>query len=276
LRLNEYSTNNYSIERSVKFEEWETDDELRFTRFLIPRNDGNYLLAFSEETKKLGQLEVILKIMDSEGNNEGEKPVVIPSGFAIDAGSSSQTLKPSVSLGFMGNTVTALSKNDDFYAVSTEEFLVKKYDADGSYQSAFYYPIAGVPFDLDNYLKTAGPFIPKAHQIKRAFNEMNEQLPKTSPFIDNVIVDDENRIWVSISASKGAESHEWWILNESGKLIAKLELPRIQRIYDMKGGYIYARKDNGKKLGYLYSGDGSNEADAEYIVKYRIEFKERE
>lgn len=275
MRLNEYTIDGYAVERSIKFEQWDNDDELKFKNFVIPRNDGNYLLAFSDETQKLGQREIIFKVTDRKGKSISNQPMVLPSGFAINTGTTSQNLKPSLPLSFMGSTVTALSKEDAFYASSTKEFLVKKYDANGIYQSAFYYPIVGPPFDLDEYLKTAGPFTPKAHQIRKAFNEMNEEFPENSPFIDRIIVDDENRIWVAIRAGVEREKNEWWILKESGELIAKLLLPRIQRIYDIKNGYLYGRKDNGKPRGYLYSGDGSEEADAEYIVKYRIELTEK-
>lgn len=273
MRLNEYSANDYSFDRTIKFEQWKTDGELIFSNYVIPRNDGNYLLAFSDETQKLGQLEVIFKVMDSEGSTVSVKPVITPSGFSIDTDSKSQIPKPSLSLDFMGSTVTDLSNEDVFYVASTNEFLVKKYDADGVYQSAFYYPVEGQPFDLEKYLKEK-PFTPKARQIRSAFNDMNEELPKSSPIINQVIADDENRIWVSIPAGAERESNEWWVMRESGELVAKLLLPRIQRIYDIKNGYLYARKDNGKRFGYLYSGDGSDETDAEYVVKYRVELNE--
>jgi hypothetical protein len=276
LRLNEYSANDYTIERSIKFEQWNIFDGLSFKRMVIPRNDGNYLLAFSDETLKLGQLELIFKVMDSEGDSVSVQPVVTPSGFAIDTGSNSQTFRPSsLPLDFMGSTVTDLSNEDVFYVASTNEFLVKKYDANGVYQSAFYYPVEGPPFDLEEYLKEKA-FTPNARRIRGALDEMNEELPKAFPIINQVIADDENRIWVSIPAGAERESIEWWVLRESGELVAKLFLPRIQRIYDIKNGYLYARKDNGKRFGYLYSGDGSDEADAEYVVKYKIEFREAE
>lgn len=275
LRLNEYSVNDYSIERSIKFEQWNIFDGLSFQRMVIPRNDGNYYLPFSDETQKLGQLELIFKVLDSEGNSVSVKPVVTQSNFAIDIGSNSQTLRPSsLPLDFMGSTVTTLSNEDVFYVTSTNEFLVKKYDADGVYQSAFYYPVVGRPFDLEEYLKEK-PFTPSARQIRRALSDMNEKLPKTFPIIHQVIADDENRIWVPIPAGPERESYEWWVLRESGQLVAKLLLPRIQQIYDIKNGYLYARKDNGKEFGYLYSGDGSDEADAEFVVKYRMEWTER-
>lgn len=274
MRLNEYSTNDYSIERSIKFEQWDIYDTLRFKNFVVPRNDDNYLSAFSEKKPKLGQLEIFFKVMDSEGNNLSDNDLVFPAGFAIDTGSESGISKPSLPLGFMGNTIIAMSKEDDLYVISNNEFLIKKYDANGNYKSAFYYPIVGSPFDLNVYTKSS-PFVPKADLIRRAFNNMNEELPKTSPFINDLIVDDEKRIWVAIPANDKNESYDWFILKESGELIAKLLLPRNQRIFDIKKGYLYARKDNGKKPGYLYSGDGSDPADAEHIVKYRIQFIEK-
>lgn len=275
MRLNEYSIDDYSVERSIKFEEWDDDDKLKFKNFVLPRNDGNYLLAYSDKIPKLGQLEIVFKVKDDEGKNIGSQSMVFPSGFAINAESKSKIPKPSLPLNFMESTVTALSEKDFFYATSAKEILVKKYDPDGIYQSAFYYPVQGPSFDLDEYLKTAGPFTPKAYQIRKAFKEMDEELPKTSPFIDELIIDDENRIWMAIPKDTDRKNYEWWILKESGELIAKLLLPERTRIYDIKNGYLYARKDNGKPRGQLYSGDGSGEENAEYVVKYKIELTKR-
>ncbi|MDR8393854.1 hypothetical protein NC796_22060 [Aliifodinibius sp. S!AR15-10] len=58
------------------------------------------------------------------------------------------------------------------------------------------------------------------------------------------------------------ETYEWWILKESGELLAKLLLQSDQPIYDIKNGYFYSKKIN-------------KETGAEYVVKYRIELTEK-
>ncbi|GAB5408258.1 MAG: hypothetical protein BalsKO_06230 [Balneolaceae bacterium] len=254
MRLNEYSTENYLFERWIDFEIWNTVNDLEFKNHIIPRNDGKFLAAYTDRILQNGQIELKYILMDSSGERQNDTMLNIPSGFAINVRNYS---KPTVPLWFMGNTAITLSNRDDLYTVSSREFLVKKYDTYGQYQSAFYYPIEGPSFNLDDYLKTAGSLAPRANQIRKAFDQMEEELPQTSPFIDNMIIDDENRIWIAVIAG---ENYEWWILAESGELLAKLVLPKEQSIFDIKKGFLYSKD--------------VNEEGFEYVVKYRIEISE--
>ncbi|HET8864789.1 MAG TPA: 6-bladed beta-propeller [Gracilimonas sp.] len=257
-RVNEYSTKDYSFVRSILFENWKNDDGLRFG-YVEARNDGNYLLVFFDDGSKLGRLEFKFQVMDDEGNAVNAEPLVFPHDVRIKVGQSSQPTMSTIS--FLGRTVTALSHEDALYTVWNRDFLIKKYDAAGVYQSAIYYPITGSAFDLDEYIKTQ-LFSPKARDIKEAFSNMDEGLPETFPVIDILKVDDENRMWVGVPAGAQREYYEWWILNEGGELLAKLVLPKAQRIYEIKNGHLYSEKMN-------------EETGTEYVVKYRIELTEK-
>lgn len=257
-RVNEYSTEDYSYMRSMLLEIWKSNDGRRFG-YIEPRNDGNYLLYFTDVDSKLGQVHTKHVVMDHKGKTLDIEPLVSPIGFNIDVEQSLEPIMSSVS--FMGKTISALSQKDELYTVFSRDFLIKKYDAKGAYQSAVYYPIGGAPFDLDKYIKTQ-LFSPSARDIKGAFSDMNEELPKTFPVVDNLKVDDENRIWVAIPAGEQFEYYEWWILKETGELLANLVLPKNQRIYDIKNGHLYSKQTN-------------EETDTEYVVKYRIELTEK-
>ncbi|MDZ7715106.1 MAG: 6-bladed beta-propeller [Balneolaceae bacterium] len=258
-RVNEYSTEDYSIARTIPLEKWKNSDGKEFG-YIEPRNDGNYLLTFSDNRSKTGRIEIKQVVMDYEGNTVIE-PLVFPSSFRIDVGQSNQPAPTMSTISFLGKTITFLSDEDALYTVWTRDFLIRKYDAGGVYQSAFYYPIGGSPFDLDEYTKTQ-LFSPNARQIEKAFETIDKDLPETFPVIDRLMVDDENRIWVAVPAGAQREYYEWWILNEGGELLAKLVLPKTQRIYDIKNGYLYSKKTD-------------EETDTEYVVKYKIEFTER-
>jgi hypothetical protein len=257
-RVNEYSTEDYSIARTIPLEKWKSSDGKEFG-FIEPRNDGNYLLTFSDNRSKTGRIESKQVVMDYEGNTVNFGPLVFPYSFRIDVG---QSIQPTMStISFLGKTITALSDEDALYTVWTRDFLIKKYDAGGVYQSAFYYPIGGSPFDLNEYIKTQ-LFSPKARDIEKAFSNMDEKLPEAFPIVDKLMVDDENRIWAAVPAGAQREYYEWWILNEGGELLAKLVLSKDQRIYDIKNGYLYSKKTN-------------EETGAEFVVKYRIALTEK-
>lgn len=40
------------------------------------------------------------------------------------------------------------------------------------------------------------------------------------------MVDDKNRIWAAVPMDSQREMVEWWILDESGELLVKLQRPR--------------------------------------------------
>ena len=161
---------------------------------------------------------------------------------------------------FMGHTITALSPDDALYSAWTRDFLIKKYDANGVYQSAIYYPVTGSPFDLQDLTESSRYNI---RDIRNAFETAKRELPETNPVLADLMVDDENRIWAAVSMDPQQETYEWWILDESGELLAKLQRPSKKTIFDIKDGYLYAKEIDAE------TGD-------EYVVKYLIKFEEEQ
>ncbi|MCC5914172.1 MAG: 6-bladed beta-propeller [Balneolaceae bacterium] len=257
-RLNEYSTNDFSVIRSIRFDQWESGSESRFG-YVYPRKDGNYWLVFSDLRSVIGQLSNRYKIMDHEGGLVKDPSLTLPAGFRIQTDPS---MRPMMPLNFMGSTLEAVSSNDELYTVFTRDFLIRRYDANGIYQSAFYYPVQSLPFDLEVHTNST-LFSPSARVIKNAFSDIDRDLPETIPVVFRLRIDDENRIWAALPMDQQREMLEWWILDESGKLLAKLQRPRDKTIFDIKNGYLYSKEID-------------EETEVEYVVKYRIELTERQ
>ena len=255
-RMNEYSTADFSVIRSIRFEQWDSGSESRFG-YVYARQDGNYWLIFSDPRSAIGQLSNRYKIMDYEGRLVQDPSLTLPAGFRIQTDPSARPIMP---LYFMGSTLEAVSRNDKLYTAFTRDFLIRKYDANGIYQSAFYYPVQSLPFDLDVHTNSS-PFSPSARVIKNAFSDIDRELPETNPVLSGLMIDDVNRIWAAVPMDQQREMFEWWILDESGELLAKLQRPSEKTIFDIKNGYLYAKEID-------------EETGAEYVVKYRMEFKE--
>lgn len=170
-------------------------------------------------------------------------------------------MSPTLGVGqVMGSNLEALSNDDELYSIWTKDFLIKKYDHNGIYQSAFYYPVQGLPFDLEWYEKTS-PFGYSADEVEKGIKNMDLELPETLPVLSGLMADDENRIWAAVRMDSIREMFEWWILDESGELLAKLQRPREKTIFDIKDGYLYAKEID-------------EDTDVEFVVKYRIELEE--
>lgn len=85
-------------------------------------------------------------------------------------------------------------------------------------------------------------------------------MPATFPIVNDLTADDENNIWVAVPAGENRELYEWWVLNESGELLAKVELPIRHRILDIRNGHAYISQKN-------------EETGTEVVVKYRMEMR---
>lgn len=260
-RLNEYSTLDYTFTRSILFEEWKAPDNFRFGN-VEPRYDGNYHVTFSNIRSKIGLQEIIQTVKNHEGKEVNFESLTFPVGYRISTGVGKSKLPtPTMPLTFLGTTGIALSQNDELFTNWSRDFLIKRYDSNGKYQSAIYYPILGVPFILEDYNKSA-VFSPKVREIEKALSVDGIDIPDRLPVVDRLIIDDDNRIWVALPTSSSRDTYEWWILEENGELLAKLKLPRDRPIFDIKNGFLYSKKIN-------------EELDTEYVVKYRIELTEK-
>lgn len=255
-RLNEYSAIDYSFIKSTLFETWKGDHVLDLAS-IEPRADENFLAAFTDFGPTFGRTKIELNIMNDSGTTLNSEPIVIPDVFRIDL---ETTYQPKMPLGFMGYSIIATTKDDAIYYMNTDKFLIQKFDHTGEYQYSIYYPLAKLPFDLNDYTNNQ-LFSHNTRDIINAFKTMNIELPKEVSSLKQMLVDDQNRIWIALLNGPESEYYQWWILSDTGNLIAKLLLPQDERLLDLKKDYVYTRKKN-------------QDNESEYVIKYRIELAE--
>lgn len=87
-------------------------------------------------------------------------------------------------------------------------------------------------------------------------------LPGTWPVLNDLLADDENRLWVS-TIVEDFEIYEWWVLDgENGELITRFEWSRNEPIEVVRNGYLYTRQ--------------TDEATGlQQVVRYRIELEQQ-
>ncbi|MEX0660937.1 MAG: 6-bladed beta-propeller [Balneolaceae bacterium] len=239
-RLSMFTTDGYLFEGTTVLQDWNVRDleavrNMELSDFRA-RSDGNLLAIFSAHPTGSGRTSnTKFMLVDMEGNVLNPEPLIeLTSGYYIVSENRGNSMFPlRMQVPFMGHSLYALSDDDAIYTAQTEDFLIKKYDAEGTYQSAFYYPVMGPPFDLDSVQGEAG----SQYAIRNALEVADAEIPETAPVLRNMRVDDENRIWVSVAVDR--ETSEWWVLGESGELLAKAVLPDNEAICDIKNGYLY-------------------------------------
>jgi hypothetical protein len=261
-RINIYSSTDYSFERTMMIEQLSIRDHEAVQGLelglILPRNDGNYLVNFYQRNSDDGWPVHRYMLMDENGNAIGYESTEFRSSFKAQGYTDAEIRMVYMSMPFIGGSVTGYSNNGELYQAWNQDFLIKKYNEEGEYQSAIYYAIHGSPFELSYHTPTA---FYSENDVLKAIGLHNQNLPETNPVISMLMTDDENRVWVAVPMYGEQEMNEWWILDESGELLAKLQRPRNLWIFDIKGGYLYAKEID-------------EDTDAEYIVKYRIEFQE--
>lgn len=151
---------------------------------------------------------------------------------------------------FMGRALYALSSEDRIYRVWTDDFLIKVFQPTGEFIHAFYYPVEGVPLTPEAAFEYQdGPIIRDAIQ--------NVNFPQTWPVVGDFLLDDEDRIWVA-AALKDSEVYHWYVLENTGELLARFQWPGGRNIEMIRDGYLYARETD-------------DETGLQTAVRYRIE-----
>jgi hypothetical protein len=113
----------------------------------------------------------------------------------------------------------------------------------------------GPPFDLDSVQGLVGYY----HAIRHVLKKANVEIPETAPVLRNMLVDDENRMWVNVAVDR--ETSKWWMLGESGELLAKTALSDNEVICDIQNGYLYTK---------FFDSPGNSK-----VIKYSINLTER-
>ena len=143
---------------------------------------------------------------------------------------------------------TALSPSQKIVVNRTDRFLFKMYDTNGNYERAFYYPFPNKPLTRDTALNQYDN-----ENYRRAIR--NFDLPETWPAVDQFMIDDKNRFWVSTIIDE-EDMFEWWVLDEQGNLLAKQTWPSSRTIEHIHNNYLYMTEED--EMGLVE------------VVKYRL------
>src|SRR5699024_6126044 len=130
---------------------------------------------------------------------------------------------------FTSTTLITVSNKGQIYTAWSDHFLVKRYDAKGTYVHAFYYPYKNAPMDMDRFNKGNKP-------VTAVFGA--SVFPDTYPALRLMLIDEKNRLWVA-TITKGEQVYQWWVLDKKGKPLARFTWPRNRLIREITNGFAY-------------------------------------
>lgn len=137
---------------------------------------------------------------------------------------------------FYGRHLRRLSGDDRLFTATPPHFLVKVYDEEGTYRRAFYYPFDAVPVTKDNAQQAGIP--------EYALQSMPHlDMPETWPAIDDMVIDDQNRLWIA-TIVEDFDVYEWWVTDDEGQLLAQFRWPRNRTVEVVQNGKLYALEEN--------------------------------
>ena len=221
------------------------------------RNDGTYIAKFLVEDKSPAlkqwqnfDVRGLLYLLNNNGFISRELlefTSEIRTRIPIQKALMDSSIKP-----FFGNAQVVISSNNSIYLAEPDHFLIKIYSPDGYYERAFYYPVKKIPLTQESAID--------ARVVNLYTSNMPSiDLPETWPVLNDIKIDDKDRLWVATTMDD-MTLHEWWVLEPTGKLITKFEWPRSKLIEVVRDSYIYTKETD-------------PETSQEKIVRYRIEFE---
>jgi hypothetical protein len=163
---------------------------------------------------------------------------------------------------FYGKSLLILSdKGRLFVAKNTQRFKISVYDVHGKYMRSFQHAFHKVALSrnklIHRYKHKDMSQLGKGVAVKMIQHAHN--LPKTWPALHSMLMDDQNRLWIS-TIVKNQKVYRWWVLNKKGKVLAKFNWPRDKPIKVIKNGYIYTMETNKK-------------TEVQQIVRYKIQMQ---
>lgn len=259
-RVHVFSLDSLSLLQTIPLqqEEQKQAEELNdsFLHSLFVREDSTLLMGFSKPFQLDNPDDK--KIVYYAANHEGK----LTSDKLLEHKDSKHLVSenpdgPTIALKspFHGKPLLSMSSEELLYLTDTKDFLIEVYDVNGNYKRAIYHPFKNKELSREEALNH-----PENRIDRDQFEQLVEEttLPDHWPALDDMIIDDEDRLWIS-TIVEDTDSYQWWVLEEDGELIARFDWPREKPIRQVRNGNVYTLETDSQ--------------DVETVVKYNIKME---
>lgn len=155
---------------------------------------------------------------------------------------------------FLQQPMISISNESYIYTANSEEPLIKMHKDNGDYVKAFYIPMEKKSIERDEIINIF------AEDDEENTNLLlHADLPEKWPVLSSILTDDENNLWISTIPANDS-LHEWLVIDDTGKLIAKFRWHRNRSIEKIKDDYLYSRETD-------------ETTGLQQVVRYRIEME---
>jgi len=275
-QFNVFSTENFDLVETIPFnvKNKRDFDELREydLGFMHPINKNRFLGSFStlmvfadpsHPNYNLNDRTRLFYLIDNTGAIISDKIFEYPTFRALTATLNGE--QRNTQFEFLGHTLISISSDPEIYIARTEDFLIKVFNSTGQYVRAFYYPFDKRVFTREAAIRQQERLYEGDDYVLEYRSSViryapEEQIPPYWPALNDLLVDDEDRIWVS-TIIENDEEYEWWVLNNDGTVLARFYWPVDEPIKVVKNDYLYTLETD-------------QETGLQQVVRYRIELEE--
>ena len=145
---------------------------------------------------------------------------------------------------FQARSLFSSAPNDFYYASSSEKFRIEVLDKTGRRIKIIEHPFENQKLSRKKLIKRYKEinYMPQLGEgVAIKMLEKSENLPPVWPALQQMIVDDRNRIWVA-TIVEDFPIYEWWILESSGDVVSKFKWPRDRPIVQIAGDHFYTKE----------------------------------
>lgn len=215
--------------------------------YVLPR--GNYLALFYDEAvvkgDNLDDRTYEASIFDiAEENYTGHGLISFPWRGQLIFERQDRGIRVLHDVPYEYNTVYDYS-NGTFVVAGTEEMLFKFYNANAAYQKAWFFPVPKRELTLDDALALYSSEIGK--EMVRG-----DERPATWPQFSDILIDDRNRLWISL-LTENPDEEEVWVLDSEGSLRASFPWPSNESLEAVKDGQLYTSRRDTATGGWQFS-----------------------
>ncbi|MDZ7774049.1 MAG: 6-bladed beta-propeller [Balneolaceae bacterium] len=134
--------------------------------------------------------------------------------------------------------IVTVSPDGIIYRANTSQFLIHAMDVKDSTQRSFYYPYEHASVDREQVFED--------HSDDFRTSMADVEFGDHWPALHSILADDDNRLWVS-TITEDPDTYTWWVLKDSGELLAKFDWPRSLEIETVRNGSMYVRDRDWEK-----------------------------
>ncbi|WP_340105507.1 BF3164 family lipoprotein [Rhodohalobacter sp. 8-1] len=230
-----------------------TQDLSGFPVAAEPLSDGRFFVLYNtmqREDEKFYR-RYMPRIMDAEGNTLASEFIEFPRSEMLML--QSDNMIRITSLPFLGESHIGFNQNKEVVTGFSDRLLLHVISLDGDTLRSIYH-------------SNSPPLLNRAEMLAKIEDETSRKeisamdIPETRQAYETFYVDDENRIWVSIT-TEDIDVNDWWVLSESGEKLSEFSRTATDRVMFVNADHIYfmeTDEDTGLQeiVKYIYSFDG--------------------